>query len=574
MFQQYSHHQFVSQEFYYHPNSVDIPVSVYQLSWGDNRTPEIQTNDENIAKTLTFNHKYNGPNLTAGSNGVYTAILQGFRRDESGKLISCGSASATVTISNGKEDEQVNCDFTGDIKADPEKVNVDKDVSFTAKNIKKGEGATEVPNFWRYSFGDGETKPFDGTIKELNEQGIKHPYKYNGTYSVVLRGYWYGNKGSSSCGTIATTVEVVNGEPLPGSNCSIGDLAVTPQPGKQNEDVTAKITNMNNVDSLVIDWGNGYNTNTPAGSNKGETNYSEKYKYASNNVNYTITATGYRPDLTKLCGSQSKPVCIGECPTSGKFNINMTVDPPNGGTAIAKPDKVDSMGSAILTASPNNGFEFGWFVCNGNNSPLNTNPYTAINITGNVDCIAKFSAVTGNKKYGCSNNQCVETLDGSFTESTCGDTCVSVPVIKGVCGPGANQNYKNRTDLENAGLCSSGAPTVIRTETNGYDLPTGFAWECQDTEGTNVLGTLVPCSANKILDAKCGNTAGKTFANGDELLASYDALGGACDNSIHSTERDLREGRWDWVPADNKWKWSCRGLNGGKEIVDCGAFKQ
>ena len=293
-------------------------VAEYRLDWGDNQTPVTQkVTQDNKMNKITFQHSYLGPNQNS-ADGSYTAILQGFcRDDDKGAPTSCGSRALNIKITNTTGIVPVTlCQFDGSITARPKDAKSGQRVTISAKNIKKGDQATSLPTSWQYNFGDMITQDISGKV---NNKKVTHTYQQDGLYSVVLTGFLETPTGSVNCGSIATTVQVGKTKT---NTCSVGTIEVTPEKEKS---VTVTMNKMKGADKINIEWGdkeaNSYVVT-------GKSTISEKHLYNANGQ-YTIKVNGYKTGLTTLCGETSKDVTVGEAIINYADNSS-----PSGGISL------------------------------------------------------------------------------------------------------------------------------------------------------------------------------------------------------------------------------------------------
>ncbi len=340
-------------------------ATLYELDYGDGSAIDTQKAGEvTIAivpapiQTLTFKHSYKGPNVNPGLSAAqnYTATLRAYRLENDQK-IDCGSVATKVQITTPiptPVGPTVVCRFAGTLKATPTQVTVGKEVTITSKATsapRPQNGAYQTPTSWKYSFGETVMKDFTGSIDELNKNKVTYIPTANGTYPVVLRGYYTDSVGGTiDCGSIATAipVEVTGGQ---STNANIAEVTVTPPVvSTPRENVYATVSGIDKIDYLVVDWGDG---KTEKVSVSGKTKTKLQHRY-DNQGAYTVDVSGFKSNLEKLFGKFKKSATVGKNKPDKNAKTKPTVTPATtpSGTPTTSPSGILDPSCAPVNITP------------------------------------------------------------------------------------------------------------------------------------------------------------------------------------------------------------------------------
>ncbi|MEI7690428.1 MAG: hypothetical protein WCI63_02285 [bacterium] len=550
----------------------NIPLGTeYQLVWGDaaGASEPIIVEENATEKTITKSHKYKGPNLSPGSDGKYTVILQAFRI-VGGARVSCGSVSTAVTITN-IADEGVSCAFTGGFTAKPMKVDVSKNKTVTFKQDITPEESTKTrkqPNFWRYSFGDGDTKPINATVEELNKMKIMHDYDTNGTYNVVLRGYYYGNS-SVECAGVAgldNPIEVVNGKENPNKpgSCTVGDVQLTPAGGSVTKpfEKTVTITGMDRVDSVVIDWGL-EETPTTIENLKDKPTTTSKHIYKADGT-YPVKVTSYKNNLAVNCGTKEFEAFTIGTPVPGtgtEPTCNLT----------ASPETLTASGSSTIN----------WTTTNATSFKINEADKTPVASGSMTETVAATKTYTGTATKDSKTATCTATVTVGTTPAATTFTITTLTANDRKCQitvPGRTPTTDDtivRTYPVNQGesLTFTGSATENSLTFNGFlvdgALQTGTSYTLSNITAAHTLqANCLPVTQNPVKGACFKDPGGLSGGTWTQKYFNDNWPMGACSaggDPIRGDDTDKN--------GVKKWHWTCPGTYGGDDVF-CSATKK
>lgn len=139
---------------------------------------------------------------------------------------------------------------------------------------------------------------------------------------------------------------------------------------------------------------------------------------------------------------------------------------------------------------------------------------------------------TAPKKYKCVNNACAEAIDGTYTESTCNNTCVAAPK-KYKCVNNACTEASDGTFPTSA--CGTGCSTTT---------PPDKKYKCVNNACTEATDGTFPTSA-------CGTGCGTTTPPaGSERYKAYEAFSYKSGNDTYAAQSLIAEnGKDSWYRA-------------------------